>query len=126
MADRPGRILRQRIVRFRSQIILPAAWILLHHQPAADIKHQTSGNENDASFQHIAVLAGIPDREQPRCDEAEDNRHKRAAIERGDTMPATDLAQIARQRRNHEHGFEPLAKQNDSGLDKCVRHDETR
>ena len=34
-------------------------------------------------------------------------------------MTGAGFGQIARQRCDHEHGFEPLAEQDDGGLDEC-------
>jgi hypothetical protein len=34
-------------------------------------------------------------------------------------MTGTGFGQVARQRCDHEHGFEPLTEQDDGGLDEC-------
>jgi hypothetical protein len=52
------------------EIFLPAARILLHHQPAADIEHQGGGDENDDAFEDIAVLARVQHRKQPGRNDA--------------------------------------------------------
>ena len=101
------------------QIFLPAARILLHHQPAADIEHQGGGEQDDDAFEDVAVVARIEHRKQPGRDEAGADRGERAAIQRPNAMRGAGLGQIARQRGDHQHGFEPLAEQNDGGLDEC-------
>jgi hypothetical protein len=101
------------------QIILPAARILFHHQPAADVKHQAGGDDNDDALENIAVLARVQDRKQPRRDDAGADRGQRAAIESLDAVTSTRLGQIAGECGDHQHGFEPLAEQDDGGLDEC-------
>ena len=44
---------------------------------------------------------------------------ERAAIQRLNAMGCTAFRQITCQRGDHEHGFKPLAEQNDGGLDEC-------
>ena len=101
------------------EIFLPAARILLHHQPAADIEHQGGGDENDDAFEDIAVLARVQHCKQPGRNDAGADSCERAAIQRLNAMSCTGLGQIARQCGDHEHGFEPLAEQDDGGLDEC-------
>jgi hypothetical protein len=65
------------------------------------------------------VLARIEHRKQPGRNDAGAHGGERAAIQRLNAMTSAGLGQIARQRCDHEHGFEPLAEQNDGGLDEC-------
>ena len=65
------------------------------------------------------MLARVQHREQPGRDDAGADGGQRAAIQRLNAMRGANLGQIARQGRDHEHGFEPLAEQNDGGLDEC-------
>ena len=101
------------------EIFLPATGILLHHQPAADVEHQGGGKQNDNAFQNVAVIPRIQHRKQPGRNEAGRDGDERAGIERLNAVGCTDLGELARQRRDHEHGFEPLAEQDDGGLDEC-------
>ncbi len=81
-ADRPYRILRQRLIGLVREIFLPAARILLHHQPAADVEHQGGGKQNDKAFQDIAVVARVQHRKQPGRNKAGADGGERAGIER--------------------------------------------
>jgi hypothetical protein len=40
-------------------------------------------------------------------------------------MAGTGLRQIAGERGDHQHGFKPLAEQDDGGLNECRRHEQT-
>ena len=101
------------------EIFLPAARILFHHQPAADIEHQGGGDENDDAFEDVAVLTRIEHRKQPGRYDAGADRGNRAAIQRLNAMTGTGFGQIACQCCDHEHGFEPLAEQDNGSLDEC-------
>ena len=101
------------------EIFLPAARILLHHQPAADIEHQGGGKQNDNAFQNVAVLARIQHCKQPRGDDAGADRGERAGIQRPNAVAGARLGEIARKCCDHQHGFEPLAEQDDGGLNEC-------
>ena len=65
------------------------------------------------------MVARIQHRKQPGRNEAGADGGERAAIQRLNAMTGAGLGQIARQRCDHEHGFEPLAEQDDGGLDEC-------
>ncbi len=65
------------------------------------------------------MVAGIEHRKQPGRNDAGTDGCKRAAVQRLNAMGCTGLGQIARQCCDHEHGFEPLAEQDDGGLDEC-------
>ncbi len=120
---RPVGILRQCGIGLVGEIILPAARILLHHQPAADIKHQGRGDEDDDAFEDVAVLAGIQHSEQPGGNDAGADRGERAGIKRAHPVTAADLDEVARERRDHEHCLKPLAQQDNGGLNECTGHD---
>jgi hypothetical protein len=40
-------------------------------------------------------------------------------------MTGAGLGQITGERGDHQHGFEPLAEQDDGGLNECGRHERT-
>ncbi len=65
------------------------------------------------------MIARIEHRKQPRRDEAGGDGNERAAIQRLNAMTGAGLGQVPRQRGDDEHGFEPLAEQDDCGLDEC-------
>ena len=47
------------------------------------------------------------------------DRGQRSAIEGLDAVAGTDLGQISGERGDHQHGFKPLAEQDDGGLNEC-------
>ena len=66
------------------------------------------------------MIAGIEDCEQPRSDDAAPDRSQRAAIQRRNAMTASNLPEIARKRRDHEHGLETFPQQNNGSLNERV------
>jgi len=62
--------------------------------------------------------AGIQHRKQPRRNDAGADRRQRAAVSAVMRWPAR-LGQVASQRGDHQHRFQPLAKQNDGSLNEC-------
>src|SRR5258708_34103523 len=49
-----------------------------------------------------------------------------SAVERPDAMTGAGLGEIAGECGNHQHGLQSLAEQDDSGLNECRRHEQTR
>ena len=70
----------QGLIGLMREIFLPAARILLHHQPAADVEHQGGGKQNDKAFQDVAVVARVQHRKQPGRNKAGSNGGERAGI----------------------------------------------
>ena len=83
------------------------------------VVQEGGGKEDDDALKDVAVVARIEHRKQPSSDEAGGDGDERAAIERLNAMTGAGLGEVARQRGDNEHGFEPLTEQDDGSLDEC-------